>query len=137
LADEAKRCADQPLHSRTALVMPICNEDVSRCLAGIDAIYLSLAQCGELDHFDFFLLSDTDDSERQTEGEIAWAKTCRAVNGFNQIFYRHRRNNIKRKSGYIADFLRRWAVNYDYMVVLDADSLMSGESLAQLARLME
>ena len=137
LADEAKRSVDQPLHSRTALVMPICNEDVSRCLAAIEAVYLSLARSGELEHFEFFLLSDTSDAERQAEEQIAWAKTCRNVDGFKRIFYRHRRNNVKRKSGNIADFLRRWAVNYDYMVVLDADSIMSGENLAQLARLME
>jgi membrane glycosyltransferase len=137
VAEEARRCADQPLHTHTALLMPICNEDVSRCLAAIEAIYLSLAQTGELDHFEFFLLSDSSDAERQVEEEIAWAKTCRDVDGFNRIFYRHRRNNVKRKSGNIADFLRRWGVNYDHMVVLDADSVMSGENLVQLARLME
>ena len=47
------------------------------------------------------------------------------LSGFGRIFYRHRRVNIKRKSGNIADFLRRWSRNYDYMIVLDADSLMS------------
>ena len=137
VAEKARRGADQPLHTHTALLMPICNEDVSRCLAAIEAIYLSLAETGELDHFEFFLLSDSSDAERQVEEEIAWAKTCRNVDGFNRIFYRHRRNNVKRKSGNIADFLRRWGVNYDHMVVLDADSVMSGENLVQLARLME
>jgi membrane glycosyltransferase len=137
LAEEAKRCADQPLRSRTAVVMPICDEDVSRCFAAIQAVYSSLAQTGELEHFDFFVLSDTGDAERQVEEEIAWAKTCLEVKKFRQIYYRHRRNNVKRKSGNIADFLRRWALNYNYMVVLDADSLMSGEILVQLARLMD
>ena len=137
VAEAAKRCADQPLRSHNALLMPICNEDVSRCLAAIEAVYLSLAETGELDHFEFFLLSDSSDAERQVEEEIAWAKTCRDIDGFNRIFYRHRRNNVKRKSGNIADFLRRWGVNYDHMVVLDADSVMSGENLVQLARMME
>jgi membrane glycosyltransferase len=137
VAEKARRCSDQPLHTHTALLMPICNEDVSRCLAAIEAIYLSLAETGELDHFEFFLLSDSSDAERQVEEEIAWAKTCRDVDGFNRLFYRHRRNNVKRKSGNIGDFLRRWGVNYDHMVVLDADSVMSGDNLVQLARLME
>jgi membrane glycosyltransferase len=137
LAEAAQQLADRPLHSRTAVVMPICNEDVSHCCAAIEAAYRSLGKSDELDHFDFFLLSDTADAERQVEEEIAWAKSCGEVNGFGRIFYRHRRINIKRKSGNIADFLRRWSANYDFMVVLDADSVMSGESLLQLARLME
>jgi len=137
LAEAARELADRPLQSRTAVVMPICDEDVSHCCAAIEAAYLSLGQSGELERFDFFLLSDTADAERQVEEEIAWAKTCGEVNGFGRIFYRHRRNNIKRKSGNIGDFLRRWSANYDFMVVLDADSVMSGENLLQLARLME
>src|SRR5690606_39819910 len=35
------------------------------------------------------------------------------------------------------DFCRRWGGDYKYMVVLDADSVMSGECLSSLVRLME
>ncbi len=134
ISDEAAR---QPLGSRTAVLMPICNEEVSRCFAGIAAIYQSLADTGQLEKFDFYVLSDTADAARQFEEQISWERTCRALNGFERIFYRHRRNNIKRKSGNIADFLRRWSRNYDFMIVLDADSLMSGEVMVRLARTME
>ena len=129
--------AQQPLRSRTAVLMPICNEEVSRCFAGIGAIYQSLAETGQLEKFDFYVLSDTSDATRQLEEQISWEQTCRRLNGFGKIFYRHRRNNIKRKSGNIADFLRRWSRNYDFMIVLDADSLMSGEIMVRLARMME
>ena len=44
---------------------------------------------------------------------------------------------MKRKSGNIDDFCRRWGSNYRYMVVLDADSVMSGATLVHLVRLME
>ena len=54
-----------------------------------------------------------------------------------RIFYRHRHRNIGRKSGNIQDFCENWGSLYDYMVVLDADSLMTGETLASLARLMD
>jgi membrane glycosyltransferase len=128
---------DRPLHTRTALLMPICNEEVGRCFAGVEAMYRSLAQTGELDHFDFYILSDTGEPRRQAEEELAWAKICRAVDGFGKIFYRRRRVNIKRKSGNIGDFLRRWSRHYDHMIVLDADSLMSGAAVVRLARLME
>jgi membrane glycosyltransferase len=128
---------EDPLHSRTAVLMPICNEDVDRVFAGVEATYRSLAETGHLVHFDFFILSDTSDREGEVEEELAWAELCRNVQGFGRIFYRHRRNNIKRKSGNIADFLRRWGRSYDYMVVLDADSIMAGRTLVRLARIME
>jgi membrane glycosyltransferase len=129
--------ADGVLSARTAIVVPICNEEIGRVFAGVEASYLSLAATGHLERFDFYILSDTRDPEKQVAEETAWADTCRAVGGFGRVFYRHRRNNIKRKSGNIADFLRRWGRNYDYMVVFDADSVMAGATLVQLVRLME
>ena len=131
------RADGETLKSRTAVLMPICNEDVERACAGLEAVYGSVAATGGLAHFDFYVLSDTGDPEAVVEEEMAWAKSCSAVDGFGKIFYRHRKNNIKRKSGNIADFLRRWGAHYDHMVVLDADSLMSGETLVALAHLME
>lgn len=128
---------DRSLRSRTAVLMPICNEEVSRCFAGIEVMYRSVQETGEGDKFDFYVLSDTGSEERQSEEEVAWERTCRAVNGYGRIFYRRRRVNIKRKSGNIADFLRRWSRNYEYMIVLDADSLMTGAALVQLVRRME
>jgi membrane glycosyltransferase len=76
---------------------------------------------------------DTQNPELQAEEAMEWNRVCRAVNGYGKIFYRRRRINIKRKSGNIADFLRRWSRNYDFMIVLDADSVMTGEVLVRLA----
>ena len=59
------------------------------------------------------------------------------VQGEGQIFYRRRRRRVKRKSGNIDDFCRRWGNQYSYMVVLDADSVMSGDCLSGLVRLMK
>ena len=53
------------------------------------------------------------------------------------MFYRWRQHRIKRKSGNIADFCRRWGRSYRYMVVLDADSVMSGECLTRLVLIAE
>jgi membrane glycosyltransferase len=125
------------LRTRTAVLIPICNEDVRRIFAGVEVTYRSLATTGHLRAFDLYVLSDTRDPAKQGEEEVAWAETCRAVGGFGKIFYRHRRNTIKRKSGNIADFLRRWGHNYDYMIVFDADSVMAGQTLVRLARLMD
>jgi membrane glycosyltransferase len=122
---------------RSAIVMPICNEDVARVFAGLRATYESLAKTGQLDRFDFFILSDSSESDVCAGEVAAWADLCRTVGGFGRIFYRRRRRRVKRKSGNIDDFCRRWGKNYRYMVVLDADSVMSGSCLTTLVSLME
>ncbi len=123
--------------ARTAIVMPICNENVARVFAGLRATYDSLAHTGELEHFDFFVLSDTSDPDIRVAEREAWLDLCRRTHGFGRIFYRRRQHRIKRKSGNVADFCRRWGKGYKYMVVLDADSVMSGRCLVALMRLME
>ena len=126
-----------PAEARTAIIMPICNEDVPRVFAGLRATYESVAATGDLDRFDFFVLSDSGDADIIVAEQSAWLELCQACKGFGKIFYRRRRRRVKRKSGNIDDFCRRWGSNYRYMVVLDADSVMSGESLTCLVRLME
>ncbi|MEK7948389.1 glucans biosynthesis glucosyltransferase MdoH [Pigmentiphaga sp. YJ18] len=123
--------------TRTALVMPICNEDVGRVFAGLRATYESVARAGVLDKFDFFILSDSYKPDNCVQEQRAWVELCKTVEGFGRIHYRRRRRRVKRKSGNIDDFCRRWGGEYDYMVVLDADSVMSGECLKRLVVLMD
>jgi len=126
-----------PRDARTAVVMPICNEDVPRVFAGLRATYTSLARTGALERFDFYVLSDSSDADVRAAEMLAWLELCRAAGAFGRVFYRWRRHRIKRKSGNVADFCRRWGAAYRYMVVLDADSVMSGECLTSLVRMME
>ena len=130
---------DAPIDAsaRTAILMPICNENVPRVLAGLRATYESVAKAGQLQNFDFYLLSDSGDPDVRVAELDGWLKLCREVDGFGRIFYRRRIHRIKRKSGNIADFCRRWGSNYRYMVILDADSVMSGPCLKRLVQLME
>ena len=121
----------------TAIVMPVFNEDVSRVFEGLRVIYRSVQETKKLEHFDFFILSDSNRPNQWLQEEVAWVELCKQVSGFGKIFYRKRRNQINKKAGNVADFLRRWGKNYRYMVVLDADSIMTGRALVQLATLME
>ena len=123
--------------ARTAIVMPICAEPVERVFAGLRAIYDSVARAGALEHFHFFVLSDTADPDVAMREEAAWFRWCREVGGFGRIFYRRRRVRLRRKSGNVADFCRRWGRDYRYMVMLDADSIMAGPTLVRLVRMME
>ncbi len=121
----------------TAIIMPVYNEDVSRVFEGLRVIYQSLAEKGQLENFDFFVLSDSDNPNKWVEEELAWLELCRQLNAFGRIFYRKRRKPINRKSGNVSDFCRRWGKRYRYMLVLDADSIMEGALLGDMVRLME
>ena len=54
-----------------------------------------------------------------------------------RFYYRHRPKNHHRKAGNIADFVSRWGGHYEHMLVLDADSLMTGDCIVRLAAAME
>jgi membrane glycosyltransferase len=126
-----------PEQARIAVVMPICNEHVARVFAGLRATYESLARSGNLQHFDFYVLSDSSDPDTRVAENEAWLDLCRRLGCFGRVFYRWRQHRIKRKSGNIADFCRRWGSQYRYMIVLDADSVMTGACLSRLVQLME
>ncbi|GAA0499745.1 glucans biosynthesis glucosyltransferase MdoH [Tatumella terrea] len=130
---------DEPLNPehRTALIMPICNEDVERVYAGLRATWESVVRTGNAEHFDVYILSDSYDADIAVAEQKAWMELVRDVGGAGKIFYRRRRRRVKRKSGNIDDFCRRWGSQYSYMVVLDADSVMSGECLTGLVRMMD
>ena len=112
----------------TAIVMPIFNEDVSRVFEGLRVVIKSVQNIEGHDNFDFFILSDSNQPNQWIREEVAWVELCKQVGGFGKIFYRKRRQSINKKAGNVADFLRRWGKNYRYMVVLDADSIMTGEA---------
>jgi membrane glycosyltransferase len=137
LISRSAKAAAIPAEARTAIVMPICNEDVRRVFAGLRATYESVMRADALPHFDFFVLSDTANPDACVAELDAWNALREELGAESRLFYRHRRRRVKRKSGNIDDFCRRWGAKYRYMVVLDADSVMTGECLATLVRLME
>src|SRR5215469_10470269 len=128
--------AGRPLRTRTAVVMPIYNEDPVRVGAGLTAIWSSLGRESEEGAFDLFILSDTSDAHIAAEEEALW-QGLSARFGADRVYYRRRRERSERKAGNISDFVRRWGANYECMIVLDADSVMSGHALVTLARAME
>lgn len=128
--------------ARTAVIMPICNEDVATVFAGLQATCQSLAATGTLSLFDFYVLSDTGDASLRAAEQRAWQQLRdtlgdRPVREGGRVFYRWRRRRTRRKAGNVADFCRRWGADYRYMVVLDADSIMRGDTLVAMLRLME
>jgi membrane glycosyltransferase len=129
--------AGRPVKSRTALIMCVYNEDVEHVTACVDSIWTSLMKEPEQAQFDFFLLSDTRKPDIAAAEERAWKGLIRRHRARGRIFYRRRAQNTSRKAGNVADFVRTWGGGYDHMVVLDADSVMSGSTLVTLARLLD
>ena len=131
--------ADKPqgLTARTAVVMPIYNEAPSRVFGSLQAIWEDVQATGLGDSFDWFFLSDTTDPDVWIAEERALIALRERLGQDCRVYYRHRPKNTSRKAGNIADFVTRWGAAYPQMVVLDADSLMTGHAIVTLAARME
>jgi membrane glycosyltransferase len=111
--------------------------DARTVFAGLRATAASLERSGALHAFDIFVLSDSKDEAVIAEERAAFADLRDSLGERGRVFYRVRRVRTKKKAGNVSDFCRRWGANYRYMVVMDADSVMSGDCLRTLVRLME
>jgi membrane glycosyltransferase len=120
---------------RTALLMPLYNEDAGAAFARLAALDASLARLGASEAFDIFVLSDS----TREDCAAAEAVAFRALrpSAHSCLYMRRRLQNTERKAGNISDWVRRFGGAYEYMVVLDADSTMAGETLLRLADAME
>jgi membrane glycosyltransferase len=126
-----------PQARSAAIVVPIYNEEPARVVNGIEATCRSLLATGQGAAFDLFLLSDSNDPAVIPGEERAVRELQARMPAPVRIHYRRRRTNTGRKAGNIAEFCQRWGSRYQYMVVLDADSVMEGVTLVELVRLME
>jgi membrane glycosyltransferase len=125
------------LMSRTAIVMPVYNEQTARTFAAVEAIRESVDATGLGAAFDYFIVSDSTNPDAWIAEERAFLELRRRLGPSSRLYYRHRPKNHHRKAGNIADFVSRWGGHYDHMLVLDADSLMTGECIVRLAAAME
>src|SRR5690606_31428395 len=89
------------LETRTALLMPTYNEDPRRMMAGLQAIYESVAATGQVDRFDFFVLSDTTRDDIGRAEEQVFMRLVEETGGAERLFYRRRASNVGRKAGKI------------------------------------
>ena len=131
------RASAQPTGlSRTAVLMPVHREDPQSVFAAIEVMARAIHDA-DLRHIDLFVLSDTQDPAIAAEEQAAFdAIRARAHSG-PRLHYRRRPSNAGRKAGNLAEFCARWGDAYDYMLVLDADSLMGASAIGTLIGLMD
>lgn len=125
-----------PTGRRVALVIPIHDEDPDAVAARASAMLDGVGALGWGGTFDLHLLSDSRDDELAGR-EFERAEDLRSRHPGARIHYRRRPDNVGRKAGNIAEFCDRCGEDYDYMVVLDADSLMAGGTLVEMVRRMD
>ncbi|MEF2074251.1 glucans biosynthesis glucosyltransferase MdoH [Consotaella aegiceratis] len=123
--------------SRTAVLVPVYNEDAEAVFARVAAMLEGLRDAGVLDRFDVHVLSDsTKDECREAERRMAY-RVAADLQAVGSLYYRNRTNNIGRKAGNIADFVTTSGGAYDYMLVLDADSLMRPATMVEMVARMD
>ncbi len=122
--------------SRTALVMPIHHEDPRAVFAAVEVMVRAVNDA-KLRNIDLFVLSDTQDTVVAAAEARAFAALRARTAAGCKLHYRRRTSNAGRKVGNLAEFCATWGSGYDYMIVLDADSLMGPSAIATLIGLMD
>jgi membrane glycosyltransferase len=120
----------------TALVMPIYNEDPTRTTAALQAMGEALQRIDAHGGFEIVILSDSTLADAWIRESLSVERLRTALRAVMPVWYRRRWQNIARKSGNLEDFVSRWGGRYDYMIVLDADSLIDAPTLQRMARMM-
>lgn len=123
--------------SRTALIMPIYNEDPARTTTALQAMAEALEQEHAAQHFEIVIVSDSTNVDAWISESLVVDELRRTLREVIPVWYRRRWHNTGRKAGNIEEFVTRWGGRYDYMIVLDADSLMSASTLIELVRRMQ
>ncbi len=126
-----------PIAIKTAVFMTLRNEDPARAIRRLRIVKDSIDATGEGAAFSYFVLSDTNRPDVAAAEEAAIAAWKVEDPGAARITYRRREENKGYKAGNVRDFCERWGQDYELMLPLDADSVMSGPAIVRLVRMMQ
>lgn len=129
--------AATPIAIRTAILMTLRNEDPERAFRRLRVVKDSVEATGEGAWFDYFVLSDTSDAAVAAVEDRLAAQWASEIGAASRLTYRRRTDNAGFKAGNVRDFCERWGDRYEVMLPLDADSVMSGDAIVKLARMMQ
>jgi membrane glycosyltransferase len=135
-APRPKRAPNVVPIGRTAIVMPVYNEDPAATAGALAAMGRGLADLGHGDAFEIFILSDTRDAEHWLRETAVFVALRERLAGRMAVWYRRRPHNQAKKAGNLQDFVERWGGRYDYFLSLDADSIMDPETIIEMTRRM-
>jgi membrane glycosyltransferase len=136
-AFSALRHDRRPITVNTAVLMTLRNEDPARALLRFKTVKASLDRTADAARFSYFVLSDSDHADVVASEEALIAAWQAADPDRGRIIYRRRTDNKGFKAGNVRDFAERWGDDYEFMLALDADSLMTGDAIVELVRIMQ
>ncbi len=117
-----------PGRTRTAILLPVFNEPPEPIAAALRVMAEAL---DEADDVAFFVLSDTQDPALALVEADLFPASAISRSGI-RITYRRRVRNTGRKAGNIAAFCSDHGADYDFAIILDADSLMTADAIRAL-----
>jgi membrane glycosyltransferase len=129
--------SDSEIAARTAICLPVRHEDVDLVIARLETMIESLEASPWADRFCFHFLSDSSKPEIVAVEKKAFAALARRHPQAGFLNYRRRPDNSGFKAGNLREFALRRRRDFDYMIVLDADSMMSAAAVFRLVRVMQ
>jgi membrane glycosyltransferase len=126
-----------PIRLRTAVLMTLRDEDPERAFRRLKTVKRSIEGTGEGERFAYFILSDTSTPQVAAAEKAAFAAWRAEVSDPERIVYRRRAQNTGFKAGNLRDFCETYGRDFDLMLPLDADSLMSGEAIVRLVHMAQ
>ena len=116
-----------------ALLVPVYNEVPWDVFGNAAAMLDDLAARAGPHSYTLFVLSDTQDEAIAAQEAQAFAQLRASAPEGMQVHYRRRTDNVDKKVGNLLDWITGWGARFEAMVVLDADSLMTGRAIERLA----
>ena len=129
--------AETPITIKTAVFMTVRNEDPARAILRLKTVKASVDATGASRMFSYFVLSDTNDDAVATVEAKAFADWKATDPDGDRLTYRRRTDNTGFKAGNVREFCDRWGNDFELMLPLDADSVMSGKAIVKLVRMMQ
>lgn len=126
-----------PITTSTALLACVRNEDAAIVGRNLDVMIEGLVAAGVAEHFHVYVLSDSHWPEVIAAEEARIAELAERWHDRMAVTYRRRADNPGFKAGNIRDFCERWGHRHDFMLVLDADSLMEADVMLRMVRTMQ
>jgi membrane glycosyltransferase len=126
-----------PITTSTAILSCIRNEDAATVARNLDLMIADLVDAGVAERFHVYVLSDSHWPEVVTAEEARIAELAGRWHGRMAVTYRRREENPGFKAGNIRDFCERWGARHDFMLVLDADSIMDADVILRMVRTLQ
>ncbi|WP_120504282.1 glucans biosynthesis glucosyltransferase MdoH [Sulfitobacter mediterraneus] len=130
-ADTRSPAAITPMD--VALLVPIYNEVPWDVFGNAAAMLDDLAARKGPHSYSLFILSDTRDDAIAAQEWQAFEQLRATAPKQIPVFYRRRTANTDKKVGNLVNWITGWGAAFEGMLVLDADSLMTGRAIERLA----